>query len=407
MVDKRTIDDGRPDPVIRFTETRGTPLVEDVGKYYFTIVRFQLAGATLNLPLTIPQIQLNQPDPNLTIYSTTLRCQASYDVPAVGPTNFTMESQVWLEHFPEFTDEPVPPVPAGGVQGTPIADTKYYWITSFAHWCDMVNTAFEDAVADVQAQFAVQWVATGTAAPVPTLQTEAPYVIYDQGSNLFTIYCDTYGYGGADRISAGSTADENWTIYFNSNLYGMMANFETLFVGQDLVNGKEYELVVRNIKGQNIGAQASPDASVPASTKRYYLLTQDYASTGQLWSPINSIVFTSLTMGVSPEATNPPVDIGGNLTEPGSTTSSQNIITDISLPINSAGDWRQNIVYVPSAQYRLCSLPASNRPLQTIDLNVGFKSRFDGQIIPLRAYNLSSISMKIAFIKKTLYQGKR
>ena len=55
---------------IYFNENRTNPIINNSGDYDMSIVRFQLD--TQALPLWIPEIQANQSDPNLTIYSVTM-----------------------------------------------------------------------------------------------------------------------------------------------------------------------------------------------------------------------------------------------------------------------------------------------------------------------------------------------
>lgn len=402
IVDKKQGLDGRPDPVIRIADTRASPLVLSQNKYWFSIIRFNLNGMTYNLPLTcsIPQKAPNT-DPDLTIWSVTLDLSANYDVPGVGQTQFNITKQAYLRHIQEFQNELPPVVPVGGIQNPyNFNNSKYYWITSFATFCEMWNTASAQALADIQTEFGVQWVATGTGASIPTLVTQAPYIIYDQGSSLFSIFCDTYGFGGASRLSASiPTVDEQFRIFQNTNLMGMINNFKCFSLGFDPLFGREYELLPENIFGQNIGAQASPSSTIPASTKRYYVLTQDYPSQA-LWPVANSIVFLSSQIGTMPENTNPPVDVDGNTGTGTSTSSTSNVVTDITLPFNNAGDWRQNIVYTPGI-YRLISLGNSDKPIQTIDFTLAWKNRFTGDISPIQGFNQSSCSLKVMFAKKT------
>jgi hypothetical protein len=58
------------EPFLRFNETRTNPIINNTGEYYLSIVRFCLD--TYNLPNIICEIQPNQPDPDLSIYSLTL-----------------------------------------------------------------------------------------------------------------------------------------------------------------------------------------------------------------------------------------------------------------------------------------------------------------------------------------------
>lgn len=400
IVDLKQGTEGRPDPVIRIADTRASPLVLSQRQYYFSLIRANITGMTYNLPLTCSIIQkAPNTDVDLTIWSLTLDLSANYNVPLVGNTQFNITKQVYLRHIPEFLNELPPSVPVGGIQNPyNFSTSKYYWLTSFATFCEMWNTASAQAMADIQSEFATQWIATGTPNPVPTLITQAPYIIYDQGSSLFTIYGDTYGFGGNDRIAVGGS-DEQFTLYHNTNLQGMLNNFKCYYNGVDTLTGKDYTLIFNNILGQNIGASASPSSSTPAPTTRFYLLTQDYPSQA-LWSPTNSIVFLSSQIGTQPENTNPPVNVDIGTGTGSSTSATSNVITDITIPFNSAGDWRQNINFQPSI-YRLISLGNSDRPIQTIDFTLAWKNRYTGEIVPITGYNQSSLSLKIMFVKKT------
>lgn len=59
------------DPPIAFNETRDTYLIKNSSDYYFSIVRFAMAGPGLDLPLFIPDIQVGtgQINQNLTSYA--------------------------------------------------------------------------------------------------------------------------------------------------------------------------------------------------------------------------------------------------------------------------------------------------------------------------------------------------
>ena len=64
-------------PYLRFEEIRNTPfLVGDSAEYFCSIVRFTIQTRN-TLPVFIPSIVLNQPDPNLAIYTITLTYQGA------------------------------------------------------------------------------------------------------------------------------------------------------------------------------------------------------------------------------------------------------------------------------------------------------------------------------------------
>jgi hypothetical protein len=129
---------------------------------------------------------------------------------------------------------------------------------------------------------------------------------------------------------------------------------------------------------------------------------QDYNSTSTLWSPIESIVFTTSLIPIIPESSGEPViyGSGNDSVSNASTNAFTPIITDIALPLNNAHGYREFIEYAPIAEYRLSSLTNSRQDLRNIDIQVFFKARLTGELIPLRMFNLSSVGIKIMFRKK-------
>lgn len=61
-----------------FNETRASPLISDISKYYFSIVRFSMTAGK-NLPLFIPLIEVGQADIDKTIYRSTIDVSFDYD----------------------------------------------------------------------------------------------------------------------------------------------------------------------------------------------------------------------------------------------------------------------------------------------------------------------------------------
>lgn len=392
IINNRTVDiaGGDNDPAVVYNETRSTPLINDASKYDFSIVRFAINGPSLNMPLFIPQIQIGQSDEDLTVYSITLELSGTYDVGG-SPTHVDLSSQQFIQWSPEYTNEEVPKPP---LETQEIATSKYYWTSTYSHWLKLVNQTFEAARQDIDAQL--------QALHGVSVVSEAPYILRDPGSNLFSLFADTYGYGGADRTSTGAypLPDEDFKIYFNSNMYGLFANFQALFIGQELNGGREWEIQVQNLLGQNIGAQVSP-SSTPAPTTKYYIMTQDYDSTSQLWNPISAIVFSTNMIPIIAEQTGDPLQLGQSSV--GSLPSSQGfqpIITDIAFD-NTPAQGRQLNLYLPTAQYRYASMGMSKIAIRNIDIKVFFKARLSGELIPMTMFNLSSVEVKILFRKKT------
>lgn len=75
--DDQVGDDPIQDPSIIFNETRDYPILSDISKYNFSIVRFTMNGANLDLPLFIPNVRegTGQVNPNLTTYGVAIPYQ--------------------------------------------------------------------------------------------------------------------------------------------------------------------------------------------------------------------------------------------------------------------------------------------------------------------------------------------
>jgi hypothetical protein len=134
----------------------------------------------------------------------------------------------------------------------------------------------------------------------------------------------------------------------------------------------------------------------------YWLVEQDYESTSSLWSPISSIVFTTTLLPIRNEYTGQPIAFGkGNIGTTGQ--SNQNaftpIITDIAIDLanDGADAYRKMIYYAPVAEYRMASLTPSKQPINSIDIQVYWKNRLDGNLYPVTMFNLSSVSIKCLF----------
>jgi hypothetical protein len=402
-----------PDPFVRFTETRDQPIISDCSKYNFSIVRFSLNGPNMDLPIFIPQIRIGPVENpgnnlNLTVYDVGLSVTVTY---TVGPSTQTTtlnqtQSVIWA---PEVLDTTIAPLPATTTTQTgQDLSTRYYWCMTASHWVNLVNRAYINCWSNLNIQFGL-WYVAQFGGVAPNLTTQPPRLTYNPTTNLFNIWADRYGFGDnqiapvapltAQRTSAGSASDENFSMLMDANTFGMFANFDNLYLNQP--NSFTYKILISNIGNlyNNIYNLASPPAPL---AKSYWVMTQDCPSTSTLWCPVSSIVFTSGTLPLVFEATGEPVRFGtGNNNSIGGTTSAfAPIITDIQLTNTSCFDYRQFIQYVPSAEYRLASFQKSPVPISQIDIQIFYKNRLDGKLYPLQMYNLSSVSIKIMFRRR-------
>ena len=432
------------DPQIRFSETRDTAIIKDASRYEFSIVRFQMNGAGLDLPLFCPNIKLGQNDPNLTEYAVAVSYIRTWAFVGGGgnlTNTFTVEppeSPVIFE--PETQSTLLAPVPSAPLL-TQDLTTRYYWVYTYQWWVDLVNKAIYNpanpalsAMGRLFTAFQTQWntytfnnnIVAQNPFPYATVEAFmiaevlAPRLNYNPNNRLFNLAGDVraFGtYGGSPFtppvlpvLTPTPTTVAQCYLYMNSNLYGLLNSFSAVIYNYGLqaqvLDGYYAELVFPNKNYQNILDLTTASITVPPlDNGKYWIAEQDYVSTSQLWSPIASIVFTSTLLPIKTESTGEPIRFGtGNLGANTATSQSafQPIITDIGIDLSAEGaeGYRQFIYYVPTAEYRMASFEKSRQEIRQIDIQVWWKNRLDGQLYPLQMYNLSSVSIKILFRKR-------
>jgi len=368
MININTVDTGAPDPVIRFTQARmGSTILDNPGDYYLSIIKWQMdCGA--NLPLFIPVIQPNQTvfNPNLTIYSV---CMTA----VFGGNNLNYVQPLIYENKTGLSP------PSGS---TIDHANEYYWMHTYTSFCSMVNTA----ISTIYNQIVTDYGARDTACPL---------LVYNDSTNKFSIYCDSYGYGeDPDRRSKGEDPDEKWELYFNSNLALLLKNFEYEYNPNGENASMTYRLMVRN-KVYNI-----TDNPFHADTI-YYVMTQEWESTDS-FSPISGIVFSTGQMETVTEYSGSLVVLTGNNNVsivPQNVT--ETVITDVSLElVGGAHDYKQMMTYSPAGEYRLTDFLGRSRSLKTIDFYVSWKCKYDANTYPVRMPSLGHGNIKIMFRKK-------
>ena len=286
--------------------------------------------------------------------------------------------------------EAEPPTATNRVQDL---DGRFYFMNSYKTFVKMLNTALETAYS-----------ALNTAIGGGGLTTKCPFFRYDTDKSKFELYYDTEGTGVSSNGSGSVPlqATERLKLYFNSDLWGLVSNFNYEFKGGD----EEEEEMSYEIIPVFTGEQpVSINDGDPAGTDEdFYMNLQEYPSTDTLWSPIGGIVFTTSLLPIVNEYTGEPLRFGesNDITNNTSANEFTPIITDIALALSSANSYKGFMEYVPSAEYRMMSLTQSKTEIKNIDIRVFWRDRLSNTLNPVRMYPQSSISVKIMFRKKGL-----
>jgi len=311
--------------------------------------------------------------------------------------------------------------------------TRYYWVQTFQHWVDLVNTAIDTANENAYNAFNLLWTTNPgntpannpfTLAPATTpvyanwvKVFPSPIMSWSSSTGLFSItYPALYSQPGPAAIANFSNIYAG--LWFNQNMAGLFANFNATYFNtasgdnnppNTLVypSGYAVKMVVEPL---NFGANYLKNSAIypvpvsPAYTGDWLIMTQEATSTSTLWSPVDSIVFVTGLLPIQNEQTAPPNTYGvGNIGNSTATAPSAflPILTDIAndLALDPFA-YRKMIYYAPTAEYRMADFQNSKAEIRTIDVQLFWRNRLNNELYPMSMYNLSSVSIKMMFRKK-------
>jgi len=327
-------------------------ILDDPSLYYMAVARFSITGTILPIFLFVDN-GLASTDPGYTSqYSVSLTYNGftgfsyvKYDINSAGPYNSRLNHPIY----------------------------------SYTQFLEMINNAFADA-----------FTALNTASGGLPGGSSAPYMLYNPNGGIMSIYAQ-----GSYFLDTLSTPIN---IYMNITLYRFFDNFYTDFLTETSPIGQDVRIIVIDLYGSN----SEPiDPSVPTG---YLKLSQEYSNNQRMFQP-NSIVFKTFTMGVRPEfiqGANSSDDLI-NGSNSGSGIPFDAIMTDFipSFSSTEQAGWRQDLVY--NAQlYRLIDLLGNKS--NVVDLAIFWRDQQANEY-PLYIEGNKSVSVKLIFIKKSLYKN--
>jgi hypothetical protein len=337
--------------------------------YYMSIIRFTLDTATL--PIFIPTIQTNplvnpSGDLNQTIYS----FQFSY--------NGIFSDEIFITWLPQNTFLSAPPFITINSISIQDSSTGYYYCYTFEYFISLINKQVKEA-----------FDAFAAANPTIPATAVAPVFAWDGSTNIARIMFEE---------SFLTTNATPIYFYMNSPLYDIFGSLNALRLGYNDV-GRNFQIIVENYAGFNSYSYLDV---ITNTTYNVIEVIQEYP-TISAWSPISSIVFTSNTIPiVSNQVSKPTVFTQGNiLGNFGNNSNFQQIITDM---VTDDGFYKPNIVYNPTAEYRLIELQG-NTPLTNFDVSIFWKNKI-GVLTPFYLGSGCCCTLKVLFTKKSSINGK-
>ena len=348
-------------PMLVFQDIRSTSILTYPHLYELSVVRFNLETAN-SLPLWIPSIQprpsatltvgvingvpLTIPNPaylfyniNLTTYSFTLEYKDAW-----GKTHTS--GQTFVEYEPSDYSAALPTVDG---------DTyiPYYYVKSFNTIVQMFNNALTKA-------FVKLYGLTELLTPFQ------PFFEWNSDTSKFILNADVMGYNLNDA------SVDYISIYCNSALYTLISGFESDYYGIKALDGKNYRFKLRvDSRGLNL-------FQIDYSQKYFAIqLYQEYSS-GSLFSPVASIVFTTNMLPVIPSNSSQPTIFSGDgkLRNSGNNNNLTTMITDFESQDNNGYGFCGSLTYIPSAEYRFISMNQGNDKINNIDITVYWKDQY-------------------------------
>lgn len=330
------------------TNQKSATIIDNPSLYFLSVVRFSLQ--TSSLPVMMVQPSLNSNDVNQTVYKISM-------VKASAPN--TVYTQT-LDYYPTNNNY-LPPT----VFDNSTYSNLYYSINDYQIWVQMVNNTLLSC-----------FNSTG-------LSGNAPFIEYDPITALYSLYTDTAN-------------NSNLTIYFNAPLYSMFSSLaceilsdnDPVFPGyRQILNPDSINPVSINYKGE--GTQVLFNKYTQSSTSI------------SIQNPVQSLVFVSTQLPIIQEFTSASTVLNGVNFIGSSATSNPQIptITDFQVNVSAGDTYRNNVEYVPSAEYRLIDMVGQN-PLSSININVFWQDRY-GVLHPFLLDASCGGNIKLLFRRKS------
>ena len=209
---------------------------------------------------------------------------------------------------------------------------------------------------------------------------------------------DTVYFGGQSKILSSASTSYSYTqtsstVTAPSSVSWVAGTTTPVYYPENIIN------VIPN--SSSIFTLSPPWSSASSPLLYYFRETQDFISTGSLWSPVASLVLTTTQVPVRLEMNANPVQLGdsnsGGAT--GLSGASQKVLLETPIDAITADLWRGFILYKPLTPI-FSALDPSEGGLTNIDLRLGWRSRLTNEVIPIQLYNSGTVSFRLRFVKK-------
>ena len=378
--------EGMPEPHLQFREDREAPIITNCSDYDVAITNFKLD--TKCLPSFIPVIKYNNSPTDIqrteTIYEITLGIQQSGS--ASPFLSFTTSVMFVPQDTTTNNNSDVPPQFQNGYANY---KSGYYDIFNYENFFTMVNKAISDCMEGLKTTYD-SFTQAGEFMRLfknSNGDIDIPYFIFDKGTGLIFL--------NSPQTVAGLT------IFLNSPLYRLFDSLpfqrkNTTFQKLDGITtiNSLYRLKLTNFGNSNVVDLVPQSTGQNSSTVKvpHFVIYQDY-ETLTSWSPVESIVISSGNLPIKSSVVSQNHSfINGIETVEGSSN-----IVEMEMSEFRAGQPKPGIIYEPNI-LRWVNMLDQNE-LRSIHLQVFYRLKMNGQLIPFKINSGGSFGMKLCFRK--------
>ena len=345
-----------PNMPLVFNEQRNANIIECAENYNLSVMRFSIDSPTL--PIFIPQIQTGQTNVNQTVYSITM-------------TYKTFTATAFIQYVPTDMTQPIPQSPLNGADYS----SDYYSMYSYQKWILYVNTAFISCYTALNTACA----AGSQSLPTPNV----PFMEIDP-INLTCIL-------NSDILGFNSSLANPINIYFNTALYTLFTFFQYTRYGYTALNGKNYLL---NVYFNNNTCMLTNSSGVVYTALQMF----QEGSSSPLMNPIEAIVLTS-NLPIVYEVIGLPNVYNSSTAPSGGGANTAPIICDFQIPFTALNNYRPNIDYQTTGEYRLLNLSGQS-PINSIQISLYWRDKYQNLHQIMLGSNCGA-SIKLLFRRKS------
>lgn len=355
-----------PQPII-YSQLKTANIIDNCADYYLSIIKW---SSNSNLPVLIPSMRLS-PSSIPQAYNG----QTNYTVSIGVGTNLTAAIFTTPSILLYTSQQPLSGQPSYNVLNqAENYNNPYYYVYNVQSFLDDVNQTIETNFQLAQ-----------TANPIILALAKPPLFVWDSPTNK--IVCIVTN----EFVTDNTTADKAF-LKFNNELFTLFNTFDYQQVDSD-----SYVFSFRNKYESDSYNMTNPiDTSKTINANKFY----QSSSSVPLWSPVDSIVFSTTQIPVEFSQTGVPVYLGQNVIQNSNAIQNNNcILTDFTVPMDTGLEYNfSTIVYYPQSEYRLVDL-LGNSPLTYLNLIVSWRDKV-GLTHQMVLKNGQSAKIKILLRKK-------